>query len=455
MNCDDCTRANFLRAAAGRGLPAIEPGMPLPAGTGLSRRSFLLRSGALGLSVYGASLLGPRAFEQGIENAMAGTNGRVLVSIFMPGGADALSMLYPVGDPDYGKLRSSLRLSAGAGRVFTEDDRLHWHPSLTPLADLHREGKVTVFPAIGYTNADQSHFTSRHYWETGGTDAGVRTGWMGRYLDAVGSPDNPLQGLSLDGSLNPTLATLRNPVAAIDGGASYTLSASHVSDQVEQRMHEALASLGALGDAGDAWRSVAATVTRQSNRLREQLQPFADSGVSSPVAYPDDKDSGFAGQLSGLAAMLAAGLPLKCVALSAPGEYDTHADQPDALAGGLDITASCLHAFQRDLEARGLDDRVLVHVWSEFGRRAEQNASDGTDHGAAGTGFLIGRRAGGRMVGEFPGLREGKGLDPDGNLVATSDFRSVYSALLEQWFEFDAAQVIQNAASFARPKLVS
>jgi uncharacterized protein (DUF1501 family) len=264
-----------------------------------------------------------------------------------------------------------------------------------------------------------------------------------------------LQGLSLDGSLNPSLATLRNPVAAVDGGASYTLPASHVSDQVEQRMHEALASLATLGDANDAWRSVAATVTRQSNRLREQLQPFADSGISPPVVYPDDKDSGFAGQLSGLAAMLAAGLPLKCVALSAPGDYDTHADQPDALAQGLDITASCLRAFQRDLEARGLDDRVLVHVWSEFGRRAEQNASDGTDHGAAGTGFLIGRRAAGRMVGEFPGLREGKGLDTDGNLVATSDFRSVYSALLEQWFEFDAAQVIQNAASFARPKLVS
>jgi uncharacterized protein (DUF1501 family) len=455
MQCNDCSRADLLRAVAGRGLPAIEPGMPLPAGTGLSRRSFLLRSGSLALSIYGASALAPRALEAGIASAMSRGDGRVLVSIFMPGGADALSMLYPVGDPAYAKLRPTLQLPASAGRRFGEDDRLRWHPALAPLASLHGEGKVTVFPAIGYTNADQSHFTSRHYWEVGATDTGLRTGWLGRFLDVVGSPDNPLQGLSLDGTLQPALATARQPVAAVEGTATYALAASHVYDSVEARMREALGALGSIDAGGDRWRGVAANVTRQSHRLREQLQPFSDNGVTSPVAYPDDKESGFAGQLAGLAAMIATGLPLKCVAFSAPGNYDTHAEQPDDLASGLGITASCLHAFQRDLEARGIADRVLVHVWSEFGRRAEQNGSDGTDHGAAGTSFLIGSRVRGRMVGEFPGLQEGKGLDADGNLVATSDFRGVYAALLEQWFEFDAAQVIPGAASFGRPQLVA
>jgi uncharacterized protein (DUF1501 family) len=152
--------------------------------------------------------------------------------------------------------------------------------------------------------------------------------------------------------------------------------------------------------------------------------------------------------------MIATGLPLKCVAFEAPGGYDTHSEQAQDLADGLGTTASCLYAFQRDLEARGIADRVLVHVWSEFGRRAEQNGSDGTDHGAAGTSFLIGSRVRGRMIGEFPGLKEGTGLDADGNLVATSDFRAVYASLLEQWFGFDAAQVIPAAASFARPQLV-
>src|SRR4029077_3206431 len=123
-----------------------------------------------------------------------------------------------------------------------------------------------------------------------------------------------------------------------------------------------------------------------------------------------------------LAEMLAAGFPIKCAAFSAPGAYDTHANQPKPLSDGLKLTADGLLAFQRDLERRGIADRVLVHVWSEFGRRAKENASLGTDHGAAGVGFLIGTRASGTMIGEFPGLANG--LDDHGNVKATSDFRS-------------------------------
>jgi uncharacterized protein (DUF1501 family) len=150
--------------------------------------------------------------------------------------------------------------------------------------------------------------------------------------------------------------------------------------------------------------------------------------------------------------MVAAGLPLRVVALTAPGEYDTHSHQAGALAEGLQMTSDSLLAFQRDLETRGLADRVLVHVWSEFGRRAEENGSAGTDHGAAGIGFLIGTRANGKMVGEFPGLKSG--LDDDGNVNATSDFRGVYAGLLEQWLGTDAGGVIPDAGSFSRPVLV-
>jgi uncharacterized protein (DUF1501 family) len=115
------------------------------------------------------------------------------------------------------------------------------------------------------------------------------------------------------------------------------------------------------------------------------------------------------------------------------------------------VTSRTLLAFQRDLEARGLADRVLTLVWSEFGRRGEENGS-GTDHGAAGSAFLIGSRARGTMVGEFPGLANG--LDEDGNLRPTADFRGVYSALLEQWLGADASPVIPSAKSFSRPTLV-
>ncbi len=123
--------------------------------------------------------------------------------------------------------------------------------------------------------------------------------------------------------------------------------------------------------------------------------------------------------------------------------------RPAALTTALALTASSLYAFQRDLEARGLADRVLTLLWSEFGRRAQQNASNGTDHGAAGTAFLIGARSAGHMIGEFPGLRHG--LDVDGNVKPTVDFRGIYAALLEQWLGFDAASVLPEAGRFVRP----
>jgi uncharacterized protein (DUF1501 family) len=172
------------------------------------------------------------------------------------------------------------------------------------------------------------------------------------------------------------------------------------------------------------------------------------------VPYPTSNDP-FPDKLAGLAAMIGSGLPLNVVAISAPGEYDTHSDEPGALSQGLQLTSDSLLAFQRDLEARGIADRVIVHVWSEFGRRAMQNGSNGTDHGAAGVGFLIGTKVTGTMVGEFPGLASGTGLDQDGNLIETADFRGVYSALLEQWLGVDAGKVIPGASTFQVPTLIS
>jgi uncharacterized protein (DUF1501 family) len=148
--------------------------------------------------------------------------------------------------------------------------------------------------------------------------------------------------------------------------------------------------------------------------------------------------------------MLAAGLPVRCATLTAPGAWDTHANQAGTMTENLTITCASLLAFQRDLEARGVADRVLTLVWTEFGRRAAENGS-GTDHGAAGIGFVIGTRASGRMVGEFPGLAQ---LDEDGNLRATSDFRGLYAALTADWFGVDPAAVLPGAAGIPRPQLI-
>jgi len=136
-------------------------------------------------------------------------------------------------------------------------------------------------------------------------------------------------------------------------------------------------------------------------------------------------------------------LPIKCVSLSAVGSYDTHSDEVDTLSTNLGETVESVVAFQRDLEARGLDKRVIVQLWSEFGRRPRENGS-GTDHGAAGVAFLIGSRVKGEMVGEFPGLGT---LDPNENVRSTSDFRAMYAGLLGQWFQTEAGIVIPGAGT--------
>ena len=448
-SCNDFNRAQLLRrgaAVAGKGLPSVEPGMPLPAGTGMDRRTFLLASAGTALSVYGASMLSPRNFEEGIAAAAAAAPKQpVLVSIFMEGGWDALSVLAPVNDPQYKKLRPTLALAEGSGKPFSEDTRLMWHPSAAGLATLHGEGKVSVFPAIGYDPPDESHFTSRHYWEVGQLDTETRTGWMGRYLDLAGDPSNPLQGLSLDYDLAPALASAKMPVAAISSPSDYNFWAYGLSDPLAEPTLDTFGALGALAAPSPAYAQARAA-SLDSNIIRQKMAPFVEHegkpAFTSPVPYPTQGGE-FPQRLAALAQMLDSGLPIKCASLNAVGGYDTHSDEANTLSTNLGQTVESVLAFQRDLEARKLADRVLIQLWSEFGRRPEENGS-GTDHGAAGVAFLIGTQAVGKMVGEFPGLQK---LDENENLINTSDYRAMYSALLAQWFQTEAGLVIPGAGT--------
>ena len=459
--CHGFTRAQALArgvAQAGRGLPGIEPGMPAPAGTGLSRRGFLLSAAGVALSVYGAGrMLDPQAFEEGIAKAAAAGPTPVLVSVYLQGGIDSMSVLYPAADPLYSQYRTDLAIAAAAGTPFTEDPSLIWHPLAAPLAQLHGEGKVSVMPTVGYSDPNQSHFTSRHYWEVGATNADLMTGWLGRYLDLTGSAGNPLQGLSLDDSLSLALATARLPVATIDLPSTYSFWAQGVWGPPQDLMYDAFGALGRVGvrsrDLGMAQSGQAALM---SNTLRTQLLPFQPApGASAPplpAGYPSASDS-FPARMAAIAQMIAAGLPMSCVSVSTDSVFDTHENQAAPFAAGLGEVMQTLYAFQRDLEARAIDARVLTLVWSEFGRRPQQNASAGTDHGAAGCAFVMGSRAAGTMIGEWAGLASG--LDPLGNLKQTADFRALYCALVEQWFGHDATPIIPGAAALTRPRVVA
>jgi uncharacterized protein (DUF1501 family) len=239
------------------------------------------------------------------------------------------------------------------------------------------------------------------------------------------------------------------PVAAVYRPDQFGLYVPGVGNPVLGPMYNAIGGLGAL-PSGDAAIGQARLVATEVDSIRTTLLPFqGTAGVPhNATSYPSGD---FARKLEVLGAMLAAGIPVRAVAVDAPGSWDSHADQANTIPRDVAAVCDTLLAFQRDLEARGIADRVLIHVWTEFGRRPQEN-DGGTDHGAAGASFLIGTKVKGSMIGEFPGLTS---LDPSSNLKVTSDFRGVYCSLLEQWYGVDAAPIIPGAAAFARPDLVA
>jgi uncharacterized protein (DUF1501 family) len=438
-HCRDYSRSEVLRRAAaqaGKGLPAIETGMPTPAGTGLSRRTFLSRSAGMALAVYGATKLPLAAFEEGIAQADTPPTQKVLVSIFFDGGIDSLNVLAPINDSTYHTLRPTIALQSGLS--FTDDSSLFWHPSAAGLRTLHGEDKVTVFPAIGYASPNQSHFTSRHYYEIGEVQVGANTGWLGRYIEQVGTDNNPLQGISLSNELSPALATPSKPVAAVESVTDYDLWSWADSNPVQTNMFTSFGNLGGFASDSPAL-SQARRAIGQTEQLREQLAGFSD--FTSPVANLYPANTQLSDQLAGLAAMLGAEMPVQVATMEAVGGYDTHENEANTLSNNLLRTCNAVLAFQRDLEARGLDDRVLIEMWSEFGRRPEENGG-GTDHGAGGLAFVVGKHAGGTMIGGFPGLGT---LDPQGNLLHTSDFRTMYCTLLHDWLGVDPGPIIPGA----------
>ena len=193
-----------------------------------------------------------------------------------------------------------------------------------------------MIPAVGYADANQSHFTSRHYWEVGEVNPFGRIGWLGRYLDKHGVNDNPLQGLSLDWNLAPALATTDKPVAAVSSPEYFSLGARDVWDAtLRTRLVEGLKAQGGLATS-DPELAGARRAATQTVGLGTQLKDLQGTDAPWQTAVPYPSENGFARRLAVLAEMLEMGLPLKVVALDANGGYDTHDNQNGSLPGDLD-----------------------------------------------------------------------------------------------------------------------
>ncbi|MBB4663181.1 DUF1501 domain-containing protein [Conexibacter arvalis] len=421
-------------------------------GARLTRRQLVGAGLGGALAIWTQRAMGPAAVLEAAAAQAAGAPGApVLVTVFLPGGADLLDTLIPVGDYGrYADLRPGTKI---ADPPLLGATGLAIHPALTEgvgggVKGLFDAGKVGFLPGIDYANPDLSHFHSRHFWETGLITDRAAPGWLGRWLDRHGSRDNPLQGLTLGSTLSPVLATASAPVAALESPREVALDIWGLEDKVRGRM---LAAWEELSRGRDRRAGPAAVrdAARLAKRVGDRLAPYAEhDGVdplAPPVPYPEDDR--FGERLSRLAALIAQPLGVRVAAVQADGEYDTHDNQPDDLASAFGSLSRSLAAFQADLEARGVADRVLTLVWSEFGRRPKGNESAGTDHGAGGIAWVQGTRAAPGILTDYPSLTQ---LDRDDNLRVTVDFRTVYASLLESWLKTGADEVIPRAGAFGR-----
>jgi len=425
----------------------------------MSRRRLLGTGIGAGLAVYGAKAMPlVRMFEAAEAQAQAAPAAPVLVSVFLPGGVDLLDTLVPQGQfGAYADLRKGTRVENATALA---SSGLAMHPSLGlgaggGVKGLFDAGKVGLLPGIDYANPDLSHFHSRHFWETGLVTPNPANGWLGRWLDRTGNGENPFQGLTMGYTLSPAIRTGGAPVAAV---SSPDDAQFWIRDTWGKAYDKGVATWSRIAEkrpAGAGPSSVHAA-TRLARDVAAKLGPYTSDEkrgdpLAPPVPYPDGDDNPLAQRLSRLGGLLALPLGIRVATVDAESDFDTHDNQPAELANGLKGVSEALAAFQSDVEARGLADRVLTLVWTEFGRRPEGNESNGTDHGAGGLAFVMGTRANGGVLSEYPSLSK---LDREGNLAVTVDFRRVYSSVLEQWLGTDAREVIPNAGAFGRLQLV-
>jgi uncharacterized protein (DUF1501 family) len=449
--CDDCRRTEAQRRSL-----ADRP---------VSRRGLLKLGLGATVSLYAASAMPfARVLEAAEAGAASAPEAPVLVNVFVPGGLDLLDTLVPTDDYGrYADLRPRVRV---AEPLALGSSGFGAHPALAGglnggLKGLFEAGKLGFVPGIDYADPDLSHFNSRHFWETGVISLKPAPGWLARWVDRHGSPDNPFQGLSMSGALSPVLRGGRSPVAAVQSPDDAQAWVPGVWGEWHERLMEHYGAIAARRPGAPGPAAVFAAA-RQSRHVARTLKPYVTDPetekdpLAAPVPYPGGGEEGgtddFAERLRYLAAMLTLPLGIRVATVEAEGDFDTHDDQKPTLERDLGRVSEALAAFQADLEARGVADRVLTLVWTEFGRRPQENSSGGTDHGAGGLAWVMGTRARSGLLTPYPDLH---GFDRDDNLRVTVDFRTVYASLLEQWLGTGADEVLPDVGRLGRVELVA
>ena len=463
LRCADCAASD---SAAYDAIPIDYMPIPAEAAMGfrdgvprmprLNRHRFL-KNGVLGVaSIYAASKIPwQTAFEAAVAEGAVADN-HCVVMLFLNGGNDGPNTFVPTDSAEhaaYTTLRPTIARSnvplpqvaspVGYTPMLGIESQLALPnlpgmaalnpavPTLGRLKDLWDAGNIALFPATDYPNPNFSHFTSRDWW-FGGVLEKSSTGWLGRWLDAYGSKTNPLQAVSIGSNVSKIIRAAQAPVASVP--ETFGNFGFNVSGAVTAAVNGQVGALAAT-PPGNASTARSRTVYGQTVQVASQLATITQTaGVNYPA------NSSLSRRLQAAANLLGAGLGTRVVTIDWGG-FDTHGGQVASQDPQLTVLGQALAAFQADLTARGIQDRVVTCVFSEFGRRGGENASLGTDHGAGGPMQIIGTQVRGGLGGAPAPLTS---LDR-GNLRVTTDFRSVYGALLSEWMGGDPGAVLPGA----------
>jgi len=394
-------------------------------GCGCSRRDFL-RKGLLGIGVAGGlpGLLDQTSTALAAQ-AVQGTSiethpERILVVVELSGGNDGLNTVVPFGDDDYYRARPNLGIPETS--TLPISDGFGFHPAMVGFERLYKDGMMAVVHGCGYDNPSLSHFSSMGFWHTGVPNGGEPLGWLGRLADGIYDHDakgNRIVNIGTRQSL-AVQARHHQPLVFND-----PRSFRREGSQRERRMIERIHSMPTGNSELEFLASTAANARQSSALVREVA-----AGYSTPIDYGI---GGLSPQLHQVAALIDAEMPTRLYYVSYQGNsFDTHVHQADPHARLLAYTSDAVRGFVTDLERIGRADDVAIMMFTEFGRRVEENASLGTDHGTATPMFVIGRQVQGGLHGTHPSLTD---LD-DGNLKMTTDFRRVYASMIDGWLGF-------------------
>ena len=406
----------------------------------VTRREFI-RDGIAAFTVGFAApaFLSSVALAQGVRS-------RNLVVVYLNGGNDALSTIVPYQDPFYYSRRPALAIPAGQVLQIGSDSSgktLGLHPRLTGLRNIFNEGRLAVVQRTGYLNSSRSHFQELDIWGTADPNAPTGLGWLGRYLDTLPAPVDALTGWSSMRETPRALVARNVGVPAIPDARAYSFSSPN--DGAEALIE--LVAASRIASHVPINRPHLAFVNGSIRGALDTLDRVASvTAYVSTVTYPN---SGFALALRTVAAAIVRGIGTKVFWVQTGG-FDTHASQGNAGSGAygdlMGTFGDGLSAFYMDLQNQGLLNDTLVLQFSEFGRRINENGSQGTDHGAAGLMMAIGGAVRGGIYGTAASLDP----NPDnptlensgGDVRFETDFRAVYARILDGWLGADSASLL-------------